>query len=130
MTMPASTQKLVATDEFVVIFDYNPNADGGVTWMNFDVYLAVGKGECGELLFEVHEDRSSPAKQCPTDDIKKARPFVIGNIKWDGCSDWDFSPYPDSCIPHFCSRKSAHVISRIIDVVYDIAAQVMGPEAK
>lgn len=49
-----------------------------------------------------------------------ATPFWEGAIRWDGCSNWDFKT--DECMAHFCGRKNATSIGRLMDRLYDLAA--------
>jgi hypothetical protein len=56
-----------------------------------------------------------------TPDIEKAEKFLHGGIKWDGCSNWDF--HTDQCLAHFCGRKNATSIGRLIDRMYDITKE-------
>lgn len=45
-----------------------------------------------------------------------------GSIKWDGCSDWDFSP---EGLIHFCSMKNVDDMHATIDECYEIAERLM-----
>lgn len=49
--------------------------------------------------------------------------FLSGDIKWDGCSNWDF--HTSECMAHFCGRQHATSIGRLMAKLYDIAAERM-----
>ncbi len=51
-------------------------------------------------------------------DFDTAKRFLIGSIKWDGCSNWTFGDPK-----HFCGRKAAASIGPLIDHLYEIASQ-------
>jgi hypothetical protein len=58
-----------------------------------------------------------------TSDFDAAEPFLTGFIKWDGCSNWDF--HSRDCMIHFCGRKHATSIGRLMDRLYQIASERM-----
>lgn len=53
-----------------------------------------------------------------TTDFAEGEGFLSGSIKWDGCSNWDF--HTDECMAHFCGRKHATSIGRLMDRLYQI----------
>ncbi len=49
--------------------------------------------------------------------------FWTGSVKWDGCSNWDFGT--SECMAHFCGRKQATSIGRLMDRLYAIAKDAL-----
>lgn len=48
--------------------------------------------------------------------------FMIGYIKWDGCSNWRFEhSYPF----HFCQPKEVDTFALLIKKLYEFAAKLM-----
>lgn len=63
-------------------------------------------------------------KNCnTTTDFNEAESFLTGNIKWDGCSNWNF--HTDDCMKHFCGRKDAVSIGELMNHLYQIASERM-----
>ncbi len=57
-----------------------------------------------------------------TEDLNRAAVFLHGEIKWDGCSNWYFDEQ-DEVMLHFCGRHRVTAIWRLMDRMYDIAAE-------
>lgn len=55
-----------------------------------------------------------------TGQFDEAEKSLSGSIKWDGCSNWDF--HTEACAAHFCGRKDAVGIGRLMGHLYDLAA--------
>lgn len=53
-----------------------------------------------------------------------AEPIISGSIKWDGCSNWDFSKQY-----HFCSKTDAKNFGDLLPKLYEWASELM-PENK
>lgn len=49
--------------------------------------------------------------------------FLSGTIKWDGCSNWNFND--KKVMIHFCGRKDATSIGRLIDHLYQITKECL-----
>ena len=47
--------------------------------------------------------------------------FANVQIKWDGCSNWDFNC--DPVLIHFCGREEAKKLGILVDKLYDLAKQ-------
>ena len=57
----------------------------------------------------------------PTNDLDKVTPFIKGFIKWDGCSENDFSPhYPG------CGRGHLTRLGPLFDRLFDWAEGKIG----
>lgn len=49
-----------------------------------------------------------------------------GGIKWDGCSNWDFSTDDGTTHPlHFCGKGDAKNFGQLLDKLYEVAAELM-----
>jgi len=60
-------------------------------------------------------------------DTNEAAMHLKGTIKWDGCSDITFFPDDDGDY-HACGRRNATNIGTLIDQLYGMAKDMMGPE--
>jgi len=56
-----------------------------------------------------------------TTDFDAGEKFIEGFIKWDGCSNWSF--HTEDCMAHFCGRKDATSIGRLLDRLFDITKE-------
>lgn len=68
-------------------------------------------------LYVRNVDGSNEMTRDPAD----ADVFLEGDIKWDGCSNWDFPGVAD-CMLHFCDLKQASGIGRLMQRMYEIAS--------
>lgn len=82
---------------------------------------------CGEQiepvpgkLYERFDDATNEMTLKP----EEADVFLAGFIKWDGCSDWEF-PTQETCMLHFCGIDQATSIGRLMNRMYEIAAEQM-----
>jgi hypothetical protein len=50
-------------------------------------------------------------------------PFLSGDVKWDGCSNWDW--HTSECMQHFCTKDSAVKIGVLMGRLYDLAAEMI-----
>ena len=71
-----------------------------------------------ELLFVRHDDDGCQDFNCK--DFGSADTFMSGHIKWDGCANIDF--HTDDIMAHFCGRREATSVGRLLDHLYDVAA--------
>lgn len=55
---------------------------------------------------------------CETTIIGKARLYLSGHVKWDGCSNWNFDANED-CMLHFCEREQLVNIGKLLAWMYD-----------
>jgi len=54
--------------------------------------------------------------------IEEAEDYVHGFIKWDGCSNWEYSKDTDIMI-HFCGSNEAEFAAKVIPLCYKIASE-------
>ena len=85
------------------------------------VYEAI-RFSVPEGLIEL-EDQSGTGRT--TRSKTEANVFLVGDVRWDGCSNWAVYPI-DNCMLHFCRPDGADEFSWLIKSVYDIARDVMG----
>ena len=109
--------KDIGTDHFVVFFSFESH----VLW--FFVADILWFESDGVALFQ-HGGAS--CRPTPTPDADEAHYEMIGTIKWDGCANLTVG----ECLSdeaqgflHFCGRDDAHRITRMIDAIYDLAAE-------
>lgn len=57
-------------------------------------------------------------------DIEDAEIFLSGFIKWDGCSNMKFDAQEKAYLL-FCGRKGAKDIGKLMEKLYDLAAEMM-----
>ena len=61
---------------------------------------------------------------CNTEKLSNGERFVIGSIKWDGCSHINF----DDTYFHGCSRKDLLDIGKILALTHEMCIALMGRE--
>jgi hypothetical protein len=90
------------------------------------VEFAVYDHEChnmnGEPMFVKWDATGHPD---PVDTIFEARPYLHGEVKWDGCSNWHFDEQ-DIVMLHGCTRGSVERIGKVLAACWDIAAERIG----
>lgn len=110
--------KLVKTfDEFLIVFS-STGGEYGHTWIHYTVYRIVAHLEDGTPFFN---KRGYLASDDQVTQIEDAQITLEGFVKWDGCMEFEIL---DDV--HFCGRRSAHVLTRIIDAIYDTAIGEFG----
>ena len=83
----------------------------------FVVYECIGTGEDGKPVL-----RAADGGCCdPCDTIEKARRYMHGAVKWDGCINWDMDS--DGCMKHNCGMADAMSIADIFKDIYLTAAE-------
>lgn len=109
-------QKIFGDHEFLILFESKENEDGGYIWINYSVYEIP----CVEIIGETEKDQFNRIGYTGSgeyvDTLDQAEVFIEGWLKWDGCTEFEIK---DSA--HFCGRKDAHKMTRIIDAIYDTA---------
>jgi hypothetical protein len=104
------------TTQTTCLDDYEIHYTDHEYYMDFKIYEITGRGEnkkthkydvplYGEGFSEVRDDAAT---------------FWEGSIKWDGCSNWDFKT--NECMAHFCGRKDACSIGRLMEKLYNLAS--------
>lgn len=48
--------------------------------------------------------------------------YIVGSVKWDGCSNWDFDPNDERVMLHGCSRSDLERIGQILAICWDLTA--------
>ena len=54
-----------------------------------------------------------------TTDYTQVTPFCKGDVKWDGCTNFDFDD--DDCMLHCCTKEDLVNIGVMLGRVYDLA---------
>lgn len=94
--------------------------------LSFRVYEIAGSEFDGtwlcKRLYNRNNWRSLPD---PVDDLAEAEVFCEGWVKWDGCINYKLTHAGDS-YAHACGRKDASKLGRMMDHLYDLAAERMG----
>jgi hypothetical protein len=88
----------------------------GDHWIDFRIYEVAGETDQGAPLYPTGDGDF-------VEDTDTAEELGHGHIKWDGCSDWDFNT--DDCMKHFCGREDVQRFGRMMEHLYDIAAEKM-----
>lgn len=97
---------------------------GKVAWVEFFIYKIVSIPK--QLPRDYEDAGNSWGITLEPDELKqKGIPLIIGEIKWDGCSNWDFSPPPDPCKFHGCDREDLFNIGQVLLKCWDIAKELM-----
>lgn len=53
-------------------------------------------------------------------DAANAEVFLRGSVKWDGCSNWEFTPFA-TVSAHFCDKEEAMNIGVLFQRIYEQA---------
>ena len=61
-----------------------------------------------------------------TPDIDKAKLYLHGTIKWDGCSDWWFDEQERRVMLHFCGRRDMRTLGLLFDMMYEMMPDLLG----
>jgi hypothetical protein len=56
----------------------------------------------------------------------RVKPWLSGDVKWDGCSNWGFYADPVGVMLHFCGRSQAVALGALLDRCYLLALEVLG----
>ena len=111
-----SIQKSFNDDEFLIVFESEPNEDESFHWVDFRIYEIVtidrkpmfnknGYTGFGEWV----------------ENLEDAQIYLVGFLKWDGCCEFEIKDHV-----HFCGRRMAHMLTRMIDAIYDTAISEFG----
>jgi hypothetical protein len=68
----------------------------------------------------VYHRGDSLCRPAPTRDRSAAQSFVSGHVRSDGCMNVDFD---EPMMLHFCSRKQAGAVGRLLERLYDLARE-------
>jgi hypothetical protein len=72
----------------------------------------------GEWLYEIDGAMSSAET---TFDFAAGETFLSGDVKCDGCSNWDF--HTEETMSHFCGREQATGVGRLLGHLYQITEE-------
>lgn len=91
-------------------------------WMDWEIYEVIGwhilpDGGSGAPAYWFAG--SSQADEA-VEDLDEAMPWMEGHINWDGCYEWTCN---EEMPIHMCDRDGAKVFGKLIDAIYDIAAE-------
>lgn len=93
----------------------------------FEDYVFTVKVESHWVGFVVKQQISEkpPLYKDPDDQVvetfEAGETFLEGSVKWDGCSNWSIGP--KDCMAHFCGRKMATGLGRLMDRLYQITEE-------
>jgi hypothetical protein len=121
MTSPSPTRFYPPSnhDQFLIVATPHEH------YCEFRCYACLGfeadsKGEYTIPLYERDEDGPSPEA---ISDFAQAAVYLSGSIKWDGCANLQFDEQ-ERCMLHFCGREDARKVGKLIDRLYDLAAEL------
>lgn len=109
-----TVKHFINDNEFLIICKSKWNGDNW-NWIDFLVYEipAVSVQESPIPQFNIKGYTGSGEY---TEDYEKAEVYISGFLKWDGCCEMDFND-----ASHFCGFKSAMILARIVESLYQIA---------
>lgn len=115
-------KKVVYTkfEEHFIKYETESNDDETPYWFSFEVKEITGYGPDPSREFTIPLFGFNFLE-----DYAEAEIFLHGNIKWDGCSNWDF--HSENIMVHFCGRKDATSLGRLMNHLYDIAENTLCP---
>lgn len=79
---------------------YSIVAEPSEYFVEYTIYQHEGYEKNGTPLFHRKDADSYPD---PIEDYRNAEPMFKGSVKWDGCSNWDFS-FQEMNMFHGCSK--------------------------
>ncbi len=113
-------EKINIKDNFTILLTY-PKEDP--SYVYFETYEIAAYEEGLNVPF--YQKRESDVSPDLTRVLEDAEEYISGSIKWDGCSNIDFgSSY------HFCGKKNAMKMGKLIDYLYDKCAKVLKVKEK
>jgi hypothetical protein len=85
--------------------------------MDFEVFKLIGRYDNNDPVFKKAEGGGLTE---PAESLEDRAVFMKGEIKWDGCSNYEF-PESQDCMLHVC-RNPAKDFAAIWDTLYKQAA--------
>ena len=58
------------------------------------------------------------------ENVEKARQYLHGYVKWNGCSNWAFDE-DKICMLHFCERNELNQISQVMIACWDWTKELL-----
>lgn len=109
---------------------YRPGERGGLV-VSFECYRVTGWEGAGGGPPRWYGDLDSPvvgeAGGAPVWEDARMRPYLYGDVRWDGCSDWSFPELAEeNTMLHFCGRGHALAVAVLLDRCYDLARDLLG----
>lgn len=88
--------------------------------VEYIIYEILGRCEDGEVLW--HKDGASCSMD-QADGLEDAEVFISGQVKWDGCSDWNFDAN-EGCMIHMCDKDGLVSIGRVMAECWDMTKEL------
>lgn len=87
---------------------------------NFEIFECVGfiADKAGEFTVRLYSNGEHMGGG--VEDIGKAVPVVVGEVKWDGCANIDFKT--EECMAHFCGYDGLESYTQALLETYKAAA--------
>lgn len=60
----------------------------------------------------------------PVDTIEESEPYLHGDVKWDGCSNWSFDEQ-ERCVLHGCNRQDLFNLGEVMARCWDWADELI-----
>ena len=84
--------------------------------VHYDVYAHDGEYEDGTPVLHKKGADTFPSPAASTED---AEIYMNGDVKWDGCSDWEIDEN-DRCMLHGCDKDDLLNIGKIMAECWDM----------
>ena len=98
---------------------YSATFEAKEYFMSFKVYAIYGVASPGNQILWAAWDEAIASS---TGDIEKADVFCSGDVKWDGCTNFQFDEQ-ERCALHCCDRKSLADIGELLRRVHVLAEE-------
>ncbi len=89
----------------------------------FWAFEEVGHAIEGDREIPVYADMWEEPKTFDGLDLDSMEPAFTGAVKWDGCSNWDFSP--DDVMAHFCHPEDMDRLAEAVKACIAKAAELI-----
>lgn len=96
--------------------------------VGFKVYDIMGYGEgATKGVFDVPSWHRAGSNEWPdtVDSLEEAEPYLTGEVRWDGCSNWHFDEQ-DRLALHACNRDGLTRLGEVMARCWDWAAELLG----
>jgi len=82
--------------------------------VNYRIFSIGGytANAAGEYVVPIYDRAGSLSNMDSVEDLSLAEPFIVGSVKWDGCSNWSFNT--EACMHHACDKESLGHIGQIL----------------
>lgn len=74
-----------------------------------------------KVAFSVHEGDFADWENIDIKQLKRSSPFLTGEVKWDGCSNWELS---QGAYYHSCGKKGLIAVGATMNFCYDWAFEL------